>query len=588
MNEHRWIWKDAPAQWYLILFLIFWVMIFGLITLILTSDIGQGATISTVDNRYYDISIESSSDNVARGPDNLLRYAYHYDNTSLKMATSDDNGTSWDYETVIEDTWESNTQIIFYGIQVLSNNTTCILFRAQGALGNTWSLNLAFKWNNVGDWEIVNIHKQNTFYYASCDLAVNDTDILCYLAKYGTSYTTIYAGVCNPSTRSTTFTAWSSSLTSLNYISVTTNRTGKFWFSYTYWDGSWYRINFGDYLKTLSVRYNQIANLFQIYTTGFIGLANGGLAASIMGYYSGIGYYYLYYVYMLEGSSTITKLAIISTTQVLTYIRGGISTNALNYVYIFYYNTTSDKYIRLGAEYDADLSTWQNSGVWVKSVNSNDLIYGSTSTSNLYPQKSGVNVGMTQSGSSTAWIWIMENGAIDTHRLQYYLDGTYPFISYEPMAIMNTTMQTGYVEMDYIHRFWVANGNQPFTWSIEFISEPNNGWFSIDILGNGQYCYIYGICPDTVGSYTLKITVEDFYGNVENEILTLVVNTISIGEGPAEEPELELIWPDVDFMGSFWIFLVCLAVFVGLWKTLKDHVTNQPSLDLITRRRRRY
>jgi len=562
---------DSHPFWFLMAVLL-WVLAFLILWGVVA---GASQLVTTNEVRTIDFTGEHMpSDAVARAPNNNLLHGYVTTDYRLNVSRSSNNGSSWSEEEVISTSWESHLTLTWGGIHTLSNNTTVVFFGATFASSYS-GLYLAFRWQDVGSWEVVQVYK-TTSYFAWIDAAVNDTDRVAIAGNYG-SGSSVRTAIYNPSARSwvTSWLAWDTYNSAICH-NVVANATGTFWLSWAYWDGSNNRICWRDVAKTQTLKYSAWtgSTITPWYNSAVC--PNGWYVASCNWYYSGGGTYGWRVWRMNPVTFTISYQLIQSPAATPGWVVGSaISVDANNYVTIIGYDITNDNIYRWRASYDADDTTWQGSKVMIySSPDTNDLVGMRAGTVSLWPQVSDTPVNMPLTGYACGWVWQDELGATDDFLVQVCINATYPWIDYAPVEIGNTdTSGSTFYAGNFIYwDFQVTGGNSPYSWSLVDLSG-----YTASLYVNLTSGEIYGDTPAAAGVYYVVVRVVDFYGNTDQENVSVEVSAAgAIGPGPGPEPEENaqpLLLP-TSFMGMLWYVLMALALVAGVVQTIRRHMDN--------------
>lgn len=525
------------------------------------------ATVTTMETDTFDRSVIGRND-IARGPDNIIRYAYSTEAIEVNMSYSSNNGTSWTEITILAAAYNGATQVDVIGVVVSSNNTTAVAIRTKDA-DSTYDLYLLIRWAWSGSWEIVRMSGQATYDYTYGDVAINNTDIVLVVFLYNSA-------ICYKTFDMNTRTVNPIEANApIIYVSVSSpmnpqcvaNLTGVFWVYCVYWDGANYRMSVRDLGKTLSERYLTFSSLFPPYTGGFHCLVNSGaLVWAVGGNYAAVGYYGIYFYYLKQGSSTIQSRAIMwSTSPVIAYDKIGLSVDAANYCYIFVYDSTNNKVKRYRELYNADVIEWQNSlaDAYSTGYAANDYVRGSGGLGGVYPRVNGVAVSVPKTGYLTSWIWKDELGATDDYSFQVARDSaTWPYLFWAPPVIGNYTLPNWYESEPYLHDFSISSGNTPYVWWITWNDPSDGGWFLGDSNGT-----MYGYCPATNGTYSITIHVTDFYGLTTIRTTTLTILSRTAGAGSVSTP---WDWPTLNEDADLWFILAAVSIAACIIGTVRN------------------
>jgi len=558
--------RHHPWMWGLMLVLILCLMA------VFAAGMVYGITIQTHETTALDgYVMYNPSRDCARGPDNIIRHAYPTRTLAVNLSYSANNGTSWTETTILAAAYQGATVVDVRGIVVSSNNTTCILIRTTDA-DSKYDMYLLVRWGWYGSWVNYHISSHATIDYRQPQLGINGTDVLLILCGYNTQVISYYLFKLSNRDQYPNYGAapngwlapsWSETSTDFQ---IWANTTGKFWIGWTDLHTYSY-INGRDFCATKSlISWNVQTNVYSVVLNGVGVVPKTGEAVFLLGYnYTAYGYAYITVYYLREGKTYFQGPGVVQsfTTEKIFENYMGLSVDATGMVYVFWYSGTNHKVRGMKTYY------WETVAEWIASVYDVNIGYTSTDYVNcanglgsLWPQVVGVPVNTPRTGYFMSWIWKDEKGATDDYNYQVvYNSVTWPYVNWVPPVISNLTTVDGITTYWYIHDFNYSSGNSPVTWWVSWTSDQNHGWFIVDPNGT-----MYGYAPDTVGTYTLVVHAQDFYGLKDQDTFTIYFGERIPPAPPIPPPPAPASWTvSLDQIGGWWTLLAGLAVVACLF-----------------------
>jgi hypothetical protein len=381
----------------------------------------------------------------ARGPDNIVRRVFQDHDYALKVAYTDDNGSSWSYSTVIDAAWKGHTNSIIGGIVVLANNTTIVHFIADNADDN-YNSYVACRWNWSGSWDIIKVYGRSSTALGYPQMAVNETTVL---LTYVTGGNTVRYKTFDPTDSTVTPVAgtlptqWVGAFTYSYDYDVTVNQSGYFIICMKTWSGSVYRFYVRDLDLTHAVVYASAASgVWQMYGVSV-------MCTSDDTFVIGAGLYW-------AGGSQEGVVVFHEPTQWSGFIRRDIGLNGQLDVYdwfsvgscidddddvTFYWaNDTGgggDVHIsKMTAAYTASEATWEAN--IVNAVydygTDDDSWYHTDWYDGKYPVVGGYSVNIPDNGWMGHHTYKDEQGSPDDYSFALYWNATFHWYDWSPPA----------------------------------------------------------------------------------------------------------------------------------------------------------
>jgi len=241
--------RDHPINYWVRLFLAVWIG-YQIMAIGFVHADHHTADINEVQNYSWGLW---DNPKVSRAPNNTLVHGWIGSDNGIYLSWSEDNGTSWTNQTVVDGTWKTLTYTRFGGVLIGSNNTTYVYF-ASTDTDHAFDTYLAIQWNGTDSWEITNLYGHATPQFNYLSMAINNTDCIIMTTHFNSN---LYYRTYNPSTNDhepnagTIPTVYIAVEQAYNY-DVSANMSGDFYFGWRSWSGSFYQWNLRDMNKTES------------------------------------------------------------------------------------------------------------------------------------------------------------------------------------------------------------------------------------------------------------------------------------------------------------------------------------------------
>ena len=561
MNEYRGCWRNAPTQWYLVLFLIMWCVIFLIFSMVLSSEISQGTDTNKhlVEDAGY-VGTSYLQTNWAADDTGRIYQFYatygdgHY---HLNFTYTDDNFLTWTNGTVATD-WNSWT--VISSIRALATSNGSIVVGVYSNKPSTYNfvIFIHYKTLPVTTWVPIQVYGSGSYPYTKWDMAVDPWDnirfVTCYTSAVSTRMFNFTTSTLSHATNNLGEN-WRavSALPLGNSPMIRANSSGIFWIAFQ--DGTNSYCYFRDYAKTQSEKSFSATVMTNI--RDFVILLNDVM---IVG-----GEYYF--------GSTWSQMSIYTQTAPYTYTwvlktmypssvaasykfgMGSFSINYQNKIYFMYIDTI-DFQVEFVGPFEYDWFDWQiRNTLRVVGTYGNNAIQPWFGGRRIWPQSSGVSFEMPYQGYLYPQSY-KDNIPGGSYTVEIWINGTnftLPSVSYP--AITTTTMTPGYASEPYVFDFSVTGGNSPYFWTV--ISSPGDQRIDAD----GRF---YGWCPSSTGTYEITVRVTDGVNNYDELTFDWVISERSTGG----EVDTEWSWgvPSVDFNGTLWVIFIFSAFFAGTYR----------------------
>ncbi len=411
--------SDHPIHyWTRILCFAFSVVFLALWAGVLTEDVRADIEIFDINDGVEDRNYGMGDDpNIGICPSNRWYFPFIDEDGDFNVNWTDNNGTSWEGVVVQSEGWKGETKMVIQSIQCWSNNTTCIMLRAEAA-DNAHDLYLFYLWgeNNASDPAAWN-------------------------------YTTIYGGAIKADHASMIFNR-------SGVLWIVTNYNGQIWerqwdiATATFLEGHtlWEPING---YPMIQVDHNDDV-WYAYYTTSRLYIYHqSGDPSMEMVITSGRDKYSQFfitadntkvcvgdYLYLSNHAFVVAYETVVNTTLMKNQFQADTddwstaywSTGNCyeNYVSIIQLRTEPgfDEFVRYRAQYDAVDAVWEASetALWTIPTDDDICYHYASGPNSVWPKIGGVSVSRLLSGDIQYWNYKDELGAPDDYYDIVYLD----------------------------------------------------------------------------------------------------------------------------------------------------------------------
>lgn len=556
MNEYRWLWKNNPIHWWVVMLCMAFIWL--VLVMVLAGVQGSSGTYTqtvTTNNIYTD----QETPHTTRGPNNGLYYVFiQPDGLGLSVDFSSNSGGSWTEYEIVDAAWKGHSYIQIGGVQVSSNSTCVVYFNTLDA-DSTYDSYLAVRWGWSGSWVITNIWSSVTYSMSFPKMAINDTDMILLTCFYNGAlrYKTydLDTDTVDPLISPI---LWLSETNAWDY-GITVNVSGKFILSAKTWSGSFMRYYTRDLEKIHATIYLQMwSSVIIPWMVGFectdddlfvIGIAFNHLTAySLQHYYQSTPW---------SGFIRIPVMPIGATTKFGYYTGCSMSVTQGDTVYYYVHYDTDvggDGDIDMfHAQYDSVEGVWQGSQETIYSATSqDDVIYGTGFYTGLFPYIDGKYANLPISGWCRAMVWRDEQGATDDYYSQIQWNCTWDsFIFSDPPEIITATIPDGTVDVAYSTIIHATDGELPYSWSL--VTAPF--WLEINSVTG-----VLSGTPPATGNYTVRVRVTDDVSRTDDEIYTLTIK-----RQPPTGRSLDFPIPTIEtVVGALWWIFMVMAMLIAV------------------------